>query len=158
MTCDERRADLILYLDGELGPAERTELEAHLATCPVCPGILEAERRLSGALGALPGLEPSGDFEARFWARVAREQEAPGRGFAGLFSRRLVLALGGVSAAALALVIALRVGPRPRSEPEPDLQIVANSEDYELLEDPDLDVIAVVDLLESWDGDQDQPG
>ena len=115
-------------------------------------GALESERRLSGTLGALPGFEPSGDFEARFWARIAREQDAPKRGLAGLFTRRLLLSLGGMAAAALALVIALRSGPS--SEPEPDLQTVASSDDYELLEDPDLDVIAVVDLLESWDGDQ----
>jgi len=152
MTCDERRADLILYLDGELDPAERAELEAHLSTCPVCPGVLEAERRLSGTLGSLPGFEPSGDFEARFWARVAREQDAPKAGLARFFTRRLGLALGGVVAAALAVVIALRTGPS--SEPDADMQIVANAEDYELLEDPDLDVIAVVDVLEGWNGDQ----
>ena len=152
MSCDERRADLILYLDGELEPARRAELEAHLATCEVCTSALAAERRLSGSLGALPGFQPPGDFEARFWARIAREQEKPGAGLAGPLTRRLALAFGGVATLALAVVLALRAGPM--AEPEADLQIVANAEDYELLEDPDLDVIAVVDLLEGWDGDQ----
>jgi len=47
-------------------------------------------------------------------------------------------------------VLALR-GP---TEPDVDLQIVANGEDFELLEDPDLDLVEVVDKLEAWDGDQ----
>lgn len=153
MTCDERRADLILYLEGELEPAERAELEAHLATCAACAAALEAERRLSGTLGALPGFQPAADFEARFWARIARERDEPARGLSGLLTRRLALAFGGIAALALAVVLALRAGPTG-PEPEADLQIVANPEDYQLLEDPDLDVIAVVDLLEGWNGDQ----
>jgi anti-sigma factor RsiW len=150
MTCAERRAELVAYLDQELGPAERTELETHLAGCETCRTALAAERRLSGALASLPAVEPPRDFEARFWARVARERDAPAGFFQRLFSRRLALSLGGAAAAAVALVLALR----SPVEPDVDLQIVANGEDFELLEDPDLELIEVVDVLEEWDGDQ----
>jgi len=159
MTCAERRAALLGYLDEELGSAERAELETHLAGCEACRAALAAERRLSGALAALPPVAPPRDFEARFWARIAREKDgarsarerdAPVGWRERLFSRRAALGLGGAAAAAVALVLALR-GP---AEPDVDLQIFANGEDFELLEDPDLDLIEVVDKLEAWDGDQ----
>jgi anti-sigma factor RsiW len=148
MTCADRREALVAYLDLQLGAAERADLEAHLAGCDACRLALEAERRLSGALASLEAVEPPGDFEARFWARVARERDAPVGWRRRLFTRRIALALG--AAAAVAAVLTLR-GP---AEPDIDLQIVSNSEDYELLEDPDLDLIEVVDVLEEWDGDQ----
>ena len=150
MTCAERREALIAYLDEELGATERAELENHLEGCEACRAALEAERRLSSALAALPSVEPPRDFEARFWARVAREREAPAGFFERLLTRRLALTLGGAAAAVVAIVLALR-GP---TESEVELQIASNLEDYELLEDPDLDLIEVVDKLEAWDGDQ----
>ena len=151
MNCAERRGALLAYLDGELPSTERAELEAHLESCDACRALLEAERRLSDALASLPASEPPRDFEARFWARIARERDAPVGWRERLFTRRLAVVFGGAAAAVVAVVLALR-GP---AEPDVDLQIVANSEeDYELLEDPDLDVIEVVDGLENLDADQ----
>lgn len=159
MTCAERRAMLVAYLDEELGAAERAELETHLAGCEACGNALAAERRLSGALAALPAVVPPRDFETRFWARlarerdgarIARERDAPVGWLERVFSRRLALALGAAAAVAIAVVFGLR-GP---TDPDVDLQIVANEDDIELLEDPDLDLIEVVDKLEAWDGEQ----
>lgn len=165
MTCADCRAELLAYLDHEsLNPesldrefldhrtalAERSALEAHLAGCATCRAALVAELRLSGALSSLSPVTPPADFEARFWARIARERDAPAGWRARIPTRRLVLALGGVAAAALALVLALR----DPTAPDADSQIAASAEDYELLEDPDLDLIEVVDVLEGWDGDQ----
>jgi anti-sigma factor RsiW len=150
MNCADCRAELVAYLDLETGPTERQQLEAHLAGCAACRAALEAERRLSGVLASLPALEPPADFEARFWARIAREQEAPLGWRARLFSRRLVLTLGGAAVLALAAIFSLR----GRTDPDADWQIEATSEDYELLEDPDLELIEIVDVLEEWDGDQ----
>ena len=152
MTCDERRADLCGFLDGELAPAARAELETHLRGCAACQAALEAERRLSGALDSLAPIAPSGDFEARFWARIARESGAPAGWRARLFGRRFVLALGGAAAAALAAVVALRIRDTDANDAV-DLQIVANPEDLEMLEDPDLEMFAVMHELERRDGD-----
>ena len=152
MSCVERRAELVAYVDGQLAPAERAELETHLAGCATCQSALAAERGLSGMLGALPAVRPSPDFEARFWARIAREQDARPGWLARLFTRRLALGLGGAAVAALAVVLALR----GRTDPEADADwpIVANAEDYELLEDPDLRLIEVLETLEAEPGDQ----
>jgi anti-sigma factor RsiW len=160
MNCADCRAELLAYLDHEFLDhqlldhrtrlAERSELESHLADCAACQAAFEAERSLSGALSSLSVVAPPADFEARFWARIARERDAPTGWRARLLTRRFALALGGVAAAALAVVLALR----DRTAPDADLPIAANAEDYELLEDPDLDLIEVVDVLEEWDGDQ----
>lgn len=152
MTCDERRADLIAYLDGELAAAARAELETHLRSCANCQAALAAERRLSGALGSLEAIHPPGDFEARFWARIARESAAPAGWRERLFSRRFLLALGGAAAAALAAVVALRIRDAELNDAV-DLQIVANPDDLEMLEDPDLELFAIMDELEQRNGD-----
>ncbi|MBN2394669.1 MAG: zf-HC2 domain-containing protein [Anaerolineae bacterium] len=44
--------ELIAYLDGELGAAERARVEAHLAHCPACAAALEELRVLSRDLDA----------------------------------------------------------------------------------------------------------
>jgi anti-sigma factor RsiW len=150
MSCAGRREALVAYLEGELLPAACAEFDAHLAGCEVCQTALAAERRLSGALASLLPVEPPGDFEARFWARIAREREAPAGWLERLFTRRFALGLGAAAAATVAAVLALRAPV----EPDVDPQIVANGEDYELLED--LDVVEVVDVLEKWDREGDQ--
>lgn len=150
MTCAERRAQLVAYQDGELEATERRELEAHLESCAVCRSALEAERELSLALGSLPAVEPPPSFEARFWARIAREQEPPRRGVARFLTRRLALALGGAAALSAAVVLALR----SRTPPETDLPIVSSARDLDLLEDPDLELIEMVDVLLDLEGDQ----
>ncbi len=152
MTCAERRAEFAAYLDGELGPNERSELASHLEGCVVCQAALDSERQLSLALGDLPPVELPPDFEARFWARIAHEQDAPKGWTARLLSRRLALGLGGAAAVAAAAVLMLR--NRLPAEVEADLPIVASARDFELLEDPDLELIEVVDLLLEMEGDQ----
>src|SRR2546428_7825568 len=44
------------YLDGQLSPVERTQLEAHLASCPACRAGLDEERGLIGRADALLAL------------------------------------------------------------------------------------------------------
>ncbi len=44
------------YLDGQLAPGERAQLEAHLASCPACQARLEEERALIARADALLAL------------------------------------------------------------------------------------------------------
>lgn len=59
------------YHDGELGRAERTELESHLAICGECQQRLNGLRRMSERLSRLEGLEPPDELRASLDRRVA---------------------------------------------------------------------------------------
>jgi len=51
-----------LYLEGELDPAERRGLEAHLEACPACREALAERRLLHEAFTSLPPLDVPPDF------------------------------------------------------------------------------------------------
>ena len=53
------RVRLDAYHDGELSPAERSDVEAHLRECPSCVAELAAIRGLSGAFADAAPREPS---------------------------------------------------------------------------------------------------
>jgi anti-sigma factor RsiW len=55
----EDRVRLDAYHDGELSPAERSDVEAHLRDCPSCAAELAAMRRMSGAFADTAPPEPS---------------------------------------------------------------------------------------------------
>jgi anti-sigma factor RsiW len=52
-------ADLSGYLDGELAPAERARVGAHLETCGRCAAQLADLRATATLIAALPGAQPS---------------------------------------------------------------------------------------------------
>ena len=54
MSCADNRLLHSALLDGELAPAERAQVEAHLATCADCTAELAALARTLGMLHALP--------------------------------------------------------------------------------------------------------
>jgi anti-sigma factor RsiW len=62
MSCNPER--VTGYVDGALGPAETTEVEAHLEGCLACREQVDAERRLRERMGALPPIELRPGFEA----------------------------------------------------------------------------------------------
>jgi anti-sigma factor RsiW len=154
--CKRDQEAIAAYVDGELDTSARAELESHLETCAACRERVAAQRRLGELFAALPEVTPSGDFEARFWARVARERDRAPAGFAArlgaLLSLRAAFAIAAATAAALVFAVALsRMPGTPAAKLDPDVRIVSDAEDFELLQDPDMDTIADVDVLEAWD-------
>jgi anti-sigma factor RsiW len=160
MNCEERREAQSALVDGELGGAERAELETHLETCDACRAALADHERLDALLRALPQVTPAPDFEARFWARVARERAAAETG--GLSGRlrawlrpAVLAGLSGVAAASVAAFVLLHQTPTSTSAAlDPDARLVVNERDFELIQDDDMDVVSDVDVLEDWDADQ----
>ena len=63
------------YLDGELGPAERAEVEAHLAVCAACAALLEDLAAVGAEAAGLPAAAPEGYFD-RFPSRVVARLRA----------------------------------------------------------------------------------
>jgi anti-sigma factor RsiW len=74
MPCEQPQAQLYLYLDGELAPAETHGVERHLQTCAACQQAVAAHRRLQAMLRT--ALEEE-DLPAHLWPaiqqRMARE-------------------------------------------------------------------------------------
>jgi len=68
--CDDFAADLVAYLDGELGDADRARIEAHLGTCLACRRELEQFRRLRALIDGVRPLDLSTDFADRMWQRL----------------------------------------------------------------------------------------
>jgi hypothetical protein len=70
---------LSAYLDGELPPLERAQVDAHLSGCRECADRLAELRAADAALAALPASAPAGYFES-FPGRVrARLDAKPAR-------------------------------------------------------------------------------
>lgn len=67
------RERLDLYLEGELGRAERRRIGAHLARCPECRDLAGERRALLGAFSTLPAVEVPAGFANRVMARLPAE-------------------------------------------------------------------------------------
>ena len=71
----EPMIDLMMRaLDGELGDAERSRLDAHLKECASCAREWQSLSLVHQRLAVTPLLAPSGDFTARFRQRLAAQQ------------------------------------------------------------------------------------
>jgi anti-sigma factor RsiW len=147
--CRRWGAEIGAYLDGELPAEAVATLEAHLPGCEDCGAALATQRGIDRRVAELPRVEPTPQFEARFWARLARAREAPpARGWRARFPG-LALAAAGVAA------LLWLVTPGDLSLPERDWEIVAEAERFELLMDEDLEVLWELEELEAWDGSEE---
>jgi anti-sigma factor RsiW len=54
--------EILLYIEGELGPDDAARVRAHTLSCAACRDLLETELALENALGGLKDLEPPPDF------------------------------------------------------------------------------------------------
>src|SRR5687767_2596357 len=84
------RADLSAYLDGALAPARRSEIDAHLGTCPSCRGSLAELRSTALLIGALPAARPSRNLVPALAPRM--NWLRPLRSFSALAAGMFVLA------------------------------------------------------------------
>jgi predicted anti-sigma-YlaC factor YlaD len=73
MNCDEIRILLPAYQGKTLQAGELKMLKTHLASCAACRNESRVFTDLWDALGALPTIQPSPEFRARFWQRVRDE-------------------------------------------------------------------------------------
>ena len=98
---DEWNDRLSEYIDGELDPAERAGVEAHLAGCPGCRADVAALRAVAARAGSLTDTRPAADL----WTAIAaRIQSSPRR--TSLATRRFAFTLPQLVAASLALIVA----------------------------------------------------
>lgn len=67
------------YVDGELGPEERSRVAEHLETCATCREQVAAEEALRAGLRALPEVEPPHGMEGRLRAKLRGARPNPWR-------------------------------------------------------------------------------
>lgn len=96
MTCHDRQTELQDYLVGELAPAKRQDLEAHMSQCAGCRTDLEFYRVLLKALPTLPDPSVPDDLADHVleavrpqWAVLRRQRETA----TATFVRRSLLLL-----------------------------------------------------------------
>ena len=85
------RVRLDAYHDGELSPAERAAVEAHLRDCPSCAAELAAIRGMSAAFADAPPREPSHE-QLLALARGVRAEPSDARMLLRLFRATAVAA------------------------------------------------------------------
>ena len=77
-TRDKRSAEILLeYCAGTLDPDRTLEFEKHAAECAECGRQVASQRALWETLDQWTPAEISPDFDARLYARIAREEAAP---------------------------------------------------------------------------------
>jgi len=74
MRCDEADALIDAFAEDALDGAERAFVAEHVAACERCRLAVDASRRLSSAIAALPSPQPSAAADARVLAAVAEER------------------------------------------------------------------------------------
>ncbi len=150
--CEAYNHELDAYIDGELDPRTREPFQAHLPGCSPCTVALERRESLDHALRSLPVVEPSPQFEARFWARLARLEDRPSWRERWLRVPRTAWVAGG---AALAVGAALLLSLRHPALSEQDWAIVADAEGFDLVLEADPELLATLDVLEAWGGSEE---
>lgn len=77
---DERTAELVSYLDGELNPEEVDEIEAELGRDKQLRNEVDSLKRAWDLLDFLPRTEPSSNFTERTLSHIAPLQSLPASG------------------------------------------------------------------------------
>lgn len=135
MDCTLHRHLLEAYLDGELGFERSLEVEAHLASCPVCSSEVQSWTNIRAALKE-PELyhRAPAHLEAKLHKLLpqAQTQKTP-------WFQRSIWALGGAAFATAALLISFVI-MRPAA-PSPDQDIVV-SHIRSLMSDHLMDVVS----------------
>jgi anti-sigma factor RsiW len=150
MKCRRCRQSFSALLDGELSPAERAGVEAHLASCAACATGLAQLRRALAQLDQHQDLELSPDFEAGFQRKLARAgQQDQDRSSRRRWWRIPALGLAAAAAAAaIVLLVVHRDQPTPRAPSRIALADIALASRLELLRD--YEVISNLDGLENF--------
>jgi anti-sigma factor RsiW len=91
------------YVDDELPPAERTEVDAHLSRCPACSAVVDDLRTLARTARQLPGSLPDRELWTGVAGRIGTNHRL--RPFALTARRRFSFTAPQLAAAAIILML-----------------------------------------------------
>lgn len=149
MRSNEGAQILLDYCARSLDPLRAAEVERHIEMCAECRALVEKQTELWETLDQWTAPAVSPNFDARLYARIAREQAAPAwRKWARrIFKPAVPIAVWkpvvSLAAACAVLAVALTVHPAaPHSTPTP--QVHADQVDIEQVAKAldDLDLLA----------------
>ena len=148
MNCQSMEKNLIAYLDGKAGVAERRKVEAHLGECAECRERAEQFRLLWGVLDEWPAPPISSNFDAAvLGARGAATCAQRFLGVACAFAASGVCADGRRAPFCVALLDAAEPSRAGRGRSDAD----SGESDFNMIEDlpalEDYDVISNFDAL-----------
>jgi anti-sigma factor RsiW len=133
-TKDKQSAEILLeYCAGTLDPDRALEFEKHAAQCAECGRQVASQRALWQTLDQWTPAEISPDFDARLYARIAREEAAPlwKRWFTWGWKPALITA---VACAAIAIGLFVRQPQLPSRADTVDIDQVEHTlEDLDML-------------------------
>src|SRR3954469_9373442 len=115
MNCEAAQTLVDAYIDGELDPAGRLEIERHLEDCASCSHGYGQHRALQGALGA-GELRFNAPPELRERVRFALRREAKAETAQRTVPRRWFTAAASLAIAALAILVLLPLAPSRRGD------------------------------------------
>ncbi len=133
-TKEQQSAEILLeYCAGTLDPDRALEFEKHAAECAECGRQVASQRALWQTLDQWTPAEISPDFDARLYARIAREEAAPlwKKWFVRGWKPALVTAAAG---AAIVIGLFVRQPPPPSRTDMMDIDQVEHAlEDLDML-------------------------
>ncbi len=128
--------DLTAYIDGELVPARRAEVEAHLGACAGCRSTEALLRRTVARVAELPAFTPSPATRREVLAKLDALPPTWRERLSGLLRPAAVLVP--VAAAAGVAVLALRPGGGEPALEVSDPGVLELAANMELVEDYDV--------------------
>ncbi len=164
--CKHCRKELVAYHDGELSERVRQRVSEHLDRCADCRTELDALRTALALLAAPPEIEPSADYDRRFWDKIRhiRTERAENRarladGFWRLLSRRSALA--GAAALAVCVCLATLIAVRSPRQPSGEELVIAQNidlfENLEIIEKSEaLEQFELISVLDAFAKDESQ--
>lgn len=111
-SCEALRAQACAYVDGELDPVRTGLVEAHLAHCPGCTGLVATLRAAEARLPELRAVDPGPWFTQRV-LRACRPAPAPSLWSRLLHRPRFALEAAYVGGALAFLLLRLPLPGRP---------------------------------------------
>ena len=154
MKCEQSREFLEDLIAGKLSGQEARSVRAHIASCSACSAGLTPSQLVEILPAFDETIEPSGDFAARFRARLKSRAQPWWKRIAG-WGWPLRLAAAGALAAIIFAGIFVGLHPEMGQERAASLNEFGVAENLPLLED--MPVISNLDLLEDFDTIENLP-
>src|SRR5580704_3271983 len=127
--CRKIQRELSAYLDGELTPPLRANVEEHLASCAQCQQELSEMKTLATGLAALPNLRPAPRFLTEVRRKILRGDKPEPLTWRDYAFRPLWLKIP-LEVAALVLIVGLIMRGQ-NSEPTEQVTVFAPGKPYE---------------------------